>query len=99
METVSVYQQFLKPNNIVSSKISVIPLTEVALEMIHANLGILCMPKWALKSFKILDELVYKRIGKNGLKRNHFLVTRKSDATKKYIQDFIANFFSDFSIK
>jgi len=92
LETVSVYEQFLKPNNIMPSKISAVPLTEVALEMINANLGVLCMPKWALKSFKFSDELVFKRIGKNGLKRNHFLVVRKSDKTKKYIQDFILNF-------
>jgi LysR family transcriptional regulator for metE and metH len=55
------------------------------------------MPKWALKSFKLSDELVYKRIGKNGLKRSHFLVIRKSDITKKYIQDFISNFTDEFS--
>lgn len=97
LETVSVYEQFLKPNKIVPAKISAIPLTEVALEMIHANLGVLCMPKWALKSFRISDDLVYKRIGKNGLKRSHFIVTRKTDSTKKYIQDFISNFIDEFS--
>lgn len=97
LETVSVYEQFLKPNKIIPSKISAIPLTEVALEMIGANFGVMCMPKWALKSFKLSDELVYKRIGKNGLKRSHFLVIRKSDITKKYIQDFISNFTDEFS--
>ncbi len=64
--------------------------------MINANLGMICMPKWALKSFKISDDLVYKRIGENGLKRNHYLVVRKSDETKKYIQDFISNFIDEF---
>ncbi|OGS70056.1 MAG: LysR family transcriptional regulator [Flavobacteria bacterium RIFCSPLOWO2_12_FULL_35_11] len=97
LETVSVYEQFLKPNKIIPSKITAIPLTEVALEMICANFGVMCMPKWALKSFKLSDELVYKRIGKNGLKRSHFLVIRKSDITKKYIQDFISNFTDEFS--
>jgi LysR family transcriptional regulator for metE and metH len=97
LETVSVYEQFLKPNKIIPSKISAIPLTEVALEMISANFGVMCMPKWALKSFKLSDELVYKRIGKNGLIRSHFLVIRKSDITKKYIQDFISNFTDEFS--
>ncbi|MEW7289386.1 LysR family transcriptional regulator [Aquimarina sp. 2304DJ70-9] len=99
LETVSVYEQYLKPNKIIPSKISAVPLTEVALEMINANLGVICMPKWALKSFKISDNLVYKRIGKNGLKRSHYLVVRKSDTTKKYIQDFISNFTDEFSMK
>ena len=97
LETVSVYEHFLKPNKIIPSKISAIPLTEVALEMIVANLGIMCMPKWALKSFKLPEELIYKKIGINGLKRNHFLVIRSADKSKKYIQDFISNFTDEFS--
>lgn len=97
LETVSIYEHFLKPNKIIPSKISAIPLTEVALEMIVANLGVMCMPKWALKSFKLPEELIYKKIGKNGLKRNHFLVIRSTDKSKKYIQDFISNFTDEFS--
>lgn len=97
LETVSVYEQFLKPNKITPIKISAIPLTEVALEMIAANMGIMCMPKWAIKSFKLSNELRFKRIGKNGLKRIHFLVFRKSDETKQYLYDFITNFQEDFS--
>ncbi len=97
LETVSVYDQFLKPNKITPLKISAIPLTEVALEMVDANMGIMCMPKWALKSFKLSDDLIFKRIGRNGLKRTHHLVFRKSDKKKKYINDFISNFEDDFS--
>ena len=98
LETVSVYEQFLKPNNITPFKISAVPLTEVALEMISANMGIMCMPKWALKSFKISDDLVFKRIGKNGLRRTHYLIVRKADIAKKYINDFISSFKEDFSV-
>lgn len=97
LETVSVYEQFLKPNKITPLKISAIPLTEVALEMVDANMGIMFMPKWALKSFKVSDNLIFKRIGKNGLKRTHYLVFRKSDKDKKYVNDFISNFEEDFS--
>lgn len=92
LETVSVYEQFLKPNKIMPIKISAIPLTEVAIEMVEANMGIICIPKWALKSFKLSDELVFKRIGKNGLKRTHYLVVRKHDMSKKYMNDFVSNF-------
>lgn len=99
LETVSVYEQFLKPNKINPKKISAIPLTEVALEMVNANIGILCMPKWSIKSFNISNDLVFKRIGKNGLKRTHYLVFRKLDKSKKYISDFISNFEDNFSKK
>ncbi|MBL0682697.1 LysR family transcriptional regulator [Aquimarina mytili] len=97
LETVSVYDKFLKPNKITPLKISAIPLTEVALEMVDANMGIMCMPKWALKPFKLSDDLVFKRIGRSGLKRTHHLVFRKSDKSKKYINDFISNFKDNFS--
>ncbi|UGU18073.1 LysR family transcriptional regulator [Sinomicrobium kalidii] len=99
LETVSVYQHFLKPNKINPLKISAIPLTEVALEMVMANMGIICMPKWPLKTFKLSDDLVFKRISSNGLKRTHYLVFRNSDIHKKYIKDFISNFQDDFSVK
>ncbi|WP_428742428.1 LysR family transcriptional regulator [Tenacibaculum sp.] len=97
LETVSVYDLFLKPNKITPLKISAIPLTEVALEMVDANMGIMCMPLWALKPFKLSDDLEFKRIGKNGLKRKHYLVFRKMDKDKNYINDFISNFEEDFS--
>lgn len=97
LETVSVYEQFLKPNKITPFKISAIPLTEVALEMVDANMGIMCMPKWALKSFKVSEDLIFKRVGKNGLKRTHYLVFRNADMVKKYVNDFISNFEEDFS--
>ena len=96
LESVSIYKQFLKPNKITPFKISAIPLTEVALELVGANMGIMCMPKWALKSFKISDDLIFKRIGKNGLKRKHYLVFRTSDKGKKYVHDFITNFEEGF---
>lgn len=97
LETVSVYEKFLKPNKIAPLKISAIPLTEVALEMVNANMGVICMPKWALKSFRVSEDLVFKRIGEKGLKRIHYLVYRTADKSKKYINDFISNFEDDFS--
>ena len=92
LKTVSVYEEFLNPNEILPVKISAVPLTEVTLEMVQANIGITCMPKWALKSFKLSDELKFKKIGSNGLKRKHYLIVRKSDIGKKYVNDFLLNF-------
>lgn len=97
LETVSIYEQFLKPNKIIPIKISAIPLTEVSLEMVNANMGVMCMPKWALKSIKLPTDLVFKRIGKHGVKRSHYMVVRKEDKNKKYINDFISNFKEGFS--
>ncbi len=96
LETVSIFQYCLKPNKITPQKISAIPLTEVALEMVKANMGIMCLPEWALKPFRLSQDLNLKPIGINGLKRTHYLIIRKSDADKKYIREFIANFSGAF---
>ncbi|MDN5202673.1 LysR family transcriptional regulator [Fulvivirgaceae bacterium BMA10] len=95
LENVSVYEHFLRPNKITPIKISAIPFTEVSLEMVNANMGIMCLPKWTLKSFKLSDDLVFKRIGRNGLKRTHYLVTKEASENKKHIKDFISNLQED----
>ena len=99
LETVSIYEHFLKPNKINPMKVSAIPLTEMSIEMVNANMGIMCIPKWTLKPFKVLEDIIYKKIGKNGLKRIHYLVVRKEDRDKKYIDDFVNSFEEDYSSK
>ncbi len=98
LENVSVYEHFLRPNKITPVKISAIPFTEVSLKMVTANMGVMCLPKWTLKSFKISEDLVFKRIGKNGLKRTHYLVVKQEHRNKKHINDFVSNFIEDFSV-
>ncbi len=96
LEGVAVYEHFLKPNGIYPIKISAIPFTEITLSMINANMGIMCAPKWQLSSFKLSKELAFKRIGKNGLKRKHYLVVQKKQRHKKYMHDFISSFEEEF---
>lgn len=96
LEGVAVYEQFLKPNKINPIKISAIPFTEITLAMISANMGIMCAPKWQLNPFKLSKDLVLKRIGENGLKRQHYLVVKKEHRHKSYIHDFISNFEEEF---
>ncbi len=96
LETVSVYEHFLKAHQIEPLKVTAIPLTEVALEMVAANMGIMCIPKWALASFTLPDSLVFKRLGSQGLQRKHYLVLRQEDQHKQYFHDFIQNLQETF---
>lgn len=98
MENVSVYEHFLKPNRITPLKISAVPFTEVSLQMVKANMGIMCLPKWTLNSFKLPEELLFKRIGKYGLKRTHYLVVKEEHRNKKHFDAFISNFEEEFVI-
>lgn len=97
LDNVSVFEHFLKPNRIIPAKVSAIPFTEVSLQLIAANMGVMCVPEWTLKPFKLSDELVFKRIGKNGLKRSHFLVVREADRKLEYFSNFTTNFLEDFA--
>lgn len=97
LENVSVYEHFLKPNRIVPPKVSAIPFTEVALQLIMANMGVLCVPPWTLQAFQLSNQLVFKRIGKNGLKRSHYLVMREDERHLEYFMNFTNNFIEDFS--
>ncbi|GAB5408115.1 MAG: LysR substrate-binding domain-containing protein [Balneolaceae bacterium] len=97
MEDVSVYEHFLKPNKISPIKISAIPFTEISLKMIEANMGIMCVPKWTLAPFKLSGEVIFKKIGKYGLKRSHYLVVKEEHRNKEYINNFISSFEEDFS--
>ncbi|WP_421889673.1 LysR family transcriptional regulator [Marinoscillum sp.] len=92
LETVSVYETYLKPNDVLPKKISAIPLTEVCLEMINANMGITCIPKWTQKLISHQKDLIFKPIGKNGLERSLYLITRNEDCAKKHFRNFINNF-------
>lgn len=96
IETVAVFKHFLKYHQIKPIKITAIPFTEVSLELVSTNQGIMCVPKWALKSFKLSKEVSFKPISNNGLHRKHYLVFRKEDQSKKYIYDFIINFQDSF---
>ncbi len=95
LETVAVYQHFLRPYHVEPQKITAIPMTEVTLELVEANMGIACYPKWALKPFSSLNGLRFKRLGINGLRRKHYLAIRAEDQDKKYIQDFIENILEE----
>ncbi len=96
LETVSVYQHFLYPSHVEPLKITAVPMTEIALEMVQANMGVICLPKWMFKYFKVPDTLIFKQLGKNGFKRKHNLVYRKEDISKNYIRDFIENIQEEF---
>ena len=91
LDTVTVYQHFLKPEQKEPGQIIAVPLTEVALEMVKAGMGIMTMPLWALKPFTATSELNLVRIGHKGLIRTHYAAIRHEDAGKKYMIDFIDN--------
>ena len=97
LETVTVYQHFLKEQKIQPKQIIAIPLTEVALEMVKSGMGIMTLPTWALKPFISSPDLQLVKIGSKGLMRTHFAAIRHEDASKKYITDFVDNLHEELT--
>lgn len=89
MSTVTVHEIVLKPAGISPRKVTVLPMTEASVEMVKAEMGILVMAKWALKPYLNNDQLKTIKIGRNGLKRTHFIATLKNDDRPDYFNHFI----------
>src|SRR5258708_4867382 len=97
LETVTVHQHFLRQKKVQPKQIIAMPITEGALEMVKAGMGILTMPRWALKAFAASPDLVMVKISPKGLIRSNYAAIRHEDSAKKYIQDFINNLKEELS--
>lgn len=89
LSTVTVHEMILKPAGISPKKVTILPMTEASVEMVKAEMGILVMAKWALKPYLSSDQLKIIKIGKNGLKRTHFIATLKDEGRPDYFNHFI----------
>ncbi len=89
METVTVHQLLLAPANITPKKITPLPLTEASIEMVKAEMGIMAMAKWALQPYLKNNALRAVKIGRNGLKRKHYIAIMNNKTYPAYFHHFI----------
>lgn len=89
LETVTVHQMFLAPAKITPKKITPLPLTEASIEMVKADMGVMSMAKWALQPYLKNGAIKTIKIGKNGLKRKHFIAIRAEKQYPEYFSHFI----------
>jgi LysR family transcriptional regulator for metE and metH len=89
METVSVYQFVLAPAKVAPRKVTVLPLTEAAIEMVKAQMGISVMASWALEPYLKSGELNKVKIGPKGLKRDYYIAVLKARQLPGYFNHFI----------
>lgn len=88
METVTVHQFFLKPAKVSPKKIIPVPLTEAAIEMVKADMGVIVMAKWSLKNYLNDEQLKAVKIGRHGLKRKHYMAVLKNKKYPAYFDHF-----------
>ncbi len=89
METVTIHQFILAPAKVTPRKITPLPLTEASLEMVKADMGVMSMAKWALLPHLKNSPIKAVKIGKNGLKRKHFIAIRENENYPDYFHHFI----------
>ncbi len=89
LETVTVHQSLLAPAQVTPKKITPLPLTEASIEMVKADMGVMAMAKWALQPYLKNNPLVAVKIGKNGLKRTHYLAILNNKTYPAYFDRFI----------
>jgi LysR family transcriptional regulator for metE and metH len=89
LETVTIHQLVLAPAKITPKKITPLPLTEASIEMVKADMGVMSMAKWALQPYLKNSSIKVVKIGKNGLKRKHFIAIRTEKEYPDYFNHFI----------
>jgi LysR family transcriptional regulator for metE and metH len=88
LETVTVHQLLLAPAKISPRKITPLPLTEASIEMVKADMGIMAMANWAAQPYLKTNAIKAIKIGKNGLKRKHYIAFIKNKIYPDYFNHF-----------
>jgi LysR family transcriptional regulator for metE and metH len=88
LETVTVHQLFLSPAKISPRKITPLPLTEASIEMVKADMGVMAMAKWAAQPYLKNHSIRAIKIGRNGLKRKHYIAFIKNKTYPEYFTHF-----------
>lgn len=89
LETVTIHQFLLAPAGITPKKITPLPLTEASIEMVKADMAIMGMAKWALQPYLKANSIKAVKIGKNGLKRTHYIAIMSNKTYPAYFNHFI----------
>ena len=77
LEETVFFQEVLKPRKLKPQKVTYIPLTEAAVELVKANFGIMPISEWAVQTEVQRGEVVPLSVQKQGLFRNWFIAYRK----------------------
>jgi LysR family transcriptional regulator for metE and metH len=83
------YEEFLKPGRIRPKKVLHIHLTEAALAIVTAGLGITVMAKWLVQPSIDPAKLRMVKLGRSGLKRKWYIAVATNVSQESYIRDFI----------
>jgi LysR family transcriptional regulator for metE and metH len=80
LESGTFWQRFLKPANVRPAEIVPLHLTEAMVESVKAGLGVAVLARWAVAHALTSKDVVGVHLGRHGLRRAWYAVTRRGPA-------------------
>ncbi|MEP5611302.1 MAG: LysR family transcriptional regulator [Cyclobacteriaceae bacterium] len=87
----SIFERVLIPENVTPKRVVYMQITEAAIEMVKAGLGVAVMAKWAMKPYIESRKVNVIPITRKGLWRKWYIATLRNpnDQKPEYLNDFI----------
>ena len=89
-ERLDLFSQILLPAGIEPLSVRQVELTSVILLLVGANKGVSVLPHWVLDSSRETENLIQKKLTKDGVKRKLYAAVRRRDSDKLYIETFLS---------
>ena len=91
LESVTLFRQVLNPEGIRPKKVTAIQITDAAVQMIKAGMGIKVIAKWIIAPYLKDKSLVSIPVTRKGLHRNWYAITLKGAERPQYLDNFISH--------
>ncbi|UII24960.1 LysR family transcriptional regulator [Fulvivirga maritima] len=91
LESVTLFSRVLIPEDVQPKGVIPIQVTEAAIEMVKAGMGIKVAAKWILDPYLRDEKLVAVPVTKKGLFRTWYAATLKQTEQPQYIENFIGH--------
>ena len=89
LESVTLFRQLLIPEGVTPKKVTAIQITEAAVEMIKAGMGIKVFAKWIIQPYLHSNKLALVPVTQKGLHRSWYAITLDRPDRPQYLDNFI----------
>lgn len=88
-DRLDIYNQFLRPANVVPRRHKTIETTDIMMQMVASNRGVAALPRWLAEEYADRMPLVSLKLGRGGISKQIFLGTREADTGIDYLHAFV----------
>lgn len=88
-DRLDIYSQFLRPAGVMPRHHKTIETTDIMLQMVASQRGVVALPRWLAKEYADRMPVVSVKLGKTGIAKQIFLGTREADDALDYLGSFI----------